>query len=140
MRSKEKVVYFQFYVDLTRKTDFFENWSCFKACLRYFYQIFIFSPNHSPSKTMKNAFYFIETALFVLKIIKFFYFNPSLFLFKVNLKVYDTISCVNKNSIAHFVWYLAKEKRYDTESLSIGGVSNKEHFYGKIMQKIFSKS
>ena len=24
-----------------------------------FYQIFIFSPNDSPSKTMKNAFYFI---------------------------------------------------------------------------------
>ena len=31
----------------------------FKACARYFHQIFIFSPNNSPSKTMKNAFYFI---------------------------------------------------------------------------------
>ena len=31
----------------------------FKACVRYFHQIFIFSPNDSPSKTMKNAFYFI---------------------------------------------------------------------------------
>ena len=31
----------------------------FKACVRYFYQIFIFSPNDSPSKTMKNAFCFI---------------------------------------------------------------------------------
>ena len=30
-----------------------------KACVRYFYQTFIFSPNDSPSKTMKNAFYFI---------------------------------------------------------------------------------
>ena len=30
-----------------------------KACVRYFHQIFIFSPNDSPSKTMKNAFYFI---------------------------------------------------------------------------------
>ena len=30
-----------------------------KACVRYFHQIFIFSPNHSPSKPMKNAFYFI---------------------------------------------------------------------------------
>ena len=30
-----------------------------KACARYFHQIFIFSPKDSPSKTMKNAFYFI---------------------------------------------------------------------------------
>ena len=30
-----------------------------KACVRYFYQTFIYSLNHSPSKTMKNAFYFI---------------------------------------------------------------------------------
>ena len=35
-----------------------------------FYQIFIFSSNDSPSKTMKNVFYFIEKALFVLKIFK----------------------------------------------------------------------
>ena len=31
----------------------------FKACVRYFHQILIFSPNDGPSKTMKNAFYFI---------------------------------------------------------------------------------
>ena len=30
-----------------------------KICAHYFYQILIFSPNDSPSKTMKNAFYFI---------------------------------------------------------------------------------
>ena len=53
--------------------------SLLKACVCYFYQIFIFSPNDSPSKTMKNAFYFIKKALFVLEIIKFFYFHPSLF-------------------------------------------------------------
>ena len=35
------------------------------------YQMFIFSPNDSPSKTMKNVFYFIEKALFVLEIFKF---------------------------------------------------------------------
>ena len=32
-----------------------------------FYQILIFSPNDSPSKTVKNVFYFIEKAPFVLK-------------------------------------------------------------------------
>ena len=44
------------------------------------------------------------------------------------------------NSLTHFVLYLEKEKRYDTETLSIDRVSTKEHFYGKIMQKIRSKS
>ena len=33
-----------------------------------FYQFFIFSPNESPLKTMKNVFYFIKKALFVLEI------------------------------------------------------------------------
>ena len=44
-----------------------------------FIKFLFFSPNDSPSKTMKNAFYFIKKALFVPKIIKFFYFHPSLF-------------------------------------------------------------
>ena len=35
-----------------------------------FYQIFIFTPNDSPLKTMKNVFYFIESTLFILKIFK----------------------------------------------------------------------
>ena len=30
-----------------------------KACVRYFHQVFIFAPNDSSSKTMKNAFYLI---------------------------------------------------------------------------------
>ena len=51
----------------------------FKACVCYFYQIFIFSPNDSLSKTTKNAFYFIKKALFVLDIIKCFYFCPPVF-------------------------------------------------------------
>ena len=44
------------------KCHYFVHLKCtnvkFKAYVRYFHQIFIFSPN-SPSKTMKNAFYFI---------------------------------------------------------------------------------
>ena len=39
---------------------------------------FYFSPNDSPSKTMKDVFYFIQKALFVLKIFKFLYFHLSL--------------------------------------------------------------
>ena len=30
---------------------------------------------------------------------------------KINLKVYDAISCLNKNSVTHFVRYLKKEKK-----------------------------
>ena len=41
---------------------------------------------------------------------------------KINLKVHDMISCLNKNLITHFVWYLENEKRYDIWTLSIGRV------------------
>ena len=36
-----------------------------------FYQISIFAPNNSSSKTMENVFYFIYKALFALEIFKF---------------------------------------------------------------------
>ena len=36
-----------------------------------FCQIFIFSPNGSTSKAIKNIFYFIEKALFILKLLIF---------------------------------------------------------------------
>ena len=35
--------------------------------------------------------------------------------------------------MTHFVLYLKKEKRYETETLTIDRVLNKEHFYGKDM-------
>ena len=44
----------------------------FKACFRYFYQIFIFSPNDSPSKTMKNVFLFRIKSSFCSHDIQFF--------------------------------------------------------------------
>ena len=47
---------------------------------------------------------------------------------------------INKNSIAYFVWYLDKEKMYDIETLSMDGVSDKEHIYAKIIEKMCSKS
>ena len=40
--------------------------SALKLVSTIFYQIVIFSPNDSLSKTIKNVFYFIEKALFVL--------------------------------------------------------------------------
>ena len=50
-----------------------------KACVRYFLSKFYFSPSDSPSKTMKNAFGFIEKALFVFEIFKFLYIRLPLF-------------------------------------------------------------
>ena len=50
---------------------------------------------------------------------------------KVNIEFYDIINYLSKNLIAHFVWYLEKEKRYDIETLPIDSI---KYFYGKIMQ------
>ena len=122
----------------------------FKACVRYFLSSFYFSLNDSISKTMKNVFFISLT-----KLLSFFrYLNFCIFVFpsfftvshcfrgwsKKNLKIYDVINCLNKNLITHFVWYLEKEIRCDTETLSIDRELNNEHFYGKIMQKMCTKS
>ena len=61
------------------KSDELKHKGLIKACVRYFLSNFYFSPNDSPSKTMKNVFYFIQKALFVLEIFKFFYFRLPLF-------------------------------------------------------------
>ena len=47
---------------------------------------------------------------------------------------------LSKNLVTHFASYLQKEIRCDTETLSVIKVSSKEHFYGKNMQKICTKS
>ena len=112
-----------------------------KACVHYFLSNFYFSSNDSPSKTMKNVFYFS---------FKFLYFCLPLF-FSLSaiasgvdprkiLKIYDAINCLNKNLIIHFVWYIEKEVSCDIGTLSIDSQLNKEHFYEKIMQKMYTKS
>ena len=50
-----------------------------KACVRYFLSNFYLSPNDSPSKFMKNAFYFIYKALFLLEIFSFLHFCLPIF-------------------------------------------------------------
>ena len=44
---------------LDRHGDLFRTIAVLKASVRYFLSNFYFSPNDSPSKTMKNVFYFI---------------------------------------------------------------------------------
>ena len=123
--------------------------SDFKACVCYFHQIFIFSPIDSPSKTEKCFLFQLKSSFHSLDIQFVIFLSSPLFLpvghcfrgwSKINLKVHDVVNCLNKNSIVHFVWYPGKEKKYDNAILSIDRISEKEHFYGKIMQKIWSKS
>ena len=107
-----------------------------------FYQIFIYHQKIALQKIWKMFFISSKKALFVLEILKFSssrLFHPVSHCFS-NLKVYDAINCISKNLITHFAWYLKKEIGCDIEILSIVRVSNKEHFYGKIMQKMCTKS
>ena len=122
----------------------------FKACVCYFLSNFYFSSNDIPSKTMKSVFLFHQKSSFRPQDIQIFVFSSSPLFFPVshylrgwskkNLKIYDVINWLNKNSIKHFVWYLQKEIRCDIETLSIDRELSKEHFYGKIMQKMRLKS
>ena len=122
----------------------------FKACVRYFYQIFTFSPNDSPSKTekylsfhQKSSFRSQDNQIFLFFVLPSFHL-PVIHCFrdwsKINLKVYDIINGLTKNLITHIVWYLEKEKRCDIQTLSIDRVLNKEHFYVKIMHQKCTKS
>ena len=99
--------------------------------------IFYFSSNDSPSKTMKNV-YFIWKALFI-EIFKFLYFHLPLF-FCLSAKVYDVINCLNKNFITHFAWYIKKERRHDIETLSVDRVLDKEHFVASSCKKCAPKT
>ena len=115
----------------------------------------IFSSNFNlftklyPLKNYEKCLFDLKSS-FCSRYIQFFVFLPfPLFLpvghcfrgwSKTNVKVHDIINCLNKNSVTHFVWYLGKEKSYDNETLSLEGVSAKEHFYSKIMQKMGSKN
>ena len=115
----------------------------FKACVYYFHKMFIFSLNDSPSKTMKNElFSFSRYSIFCISVLpSFSACHPLLRGWsEINLKVHDDINCLNNSWRTHFLWYLEKEKSYDIETLYIDGVSDKEQFYRKIMQKIGSKS
>ena len=111
---------------------------------------FYFSTKRWPFKNYKKCFLFHlkssfcswDIQLFVFLSFPFFLLVDHCFTgwLKINLKVHDAINYLNKNSITHFVWHLQKEKRHDTETLPVDGVSDKEHFYKKIMQKMCSKS
>ena len=120
-----------------------------KLVCAIFYQIFFFHQMIALQKLWK-MFFISSKKLFLFSkyssscISAFPLFFPVSHCFrgcsKKNLKVYDIINCLNKNFLTQFVWYLEKDKRCDTETLIIDRILNKEHFYGKIMQKMCTKS
>ena len=128
--------------------DFCERY--IKACFCYFHQIFIFSPNDSPSATEKCFLFHLKRSFRSRDIQIFVFLSFPLFrrvghCFRgwskiINLKIHDVINCLNKNSLTHFVSYLKKKKRYAIEILFIDRALDKKHLHRKIMQKICNKS
>ena len=121
----------------------------FKACVCYFFSNFFFHQMIALQKlwkmffiSSKKLFSFSRCSNFCISIFSSFSLcQPFRVWSEINLKVYDVINCLNKNLIIHFVWYLENEKRYDIETLPIDRILNKkEHFYGKIIQKMCTKS
>ena len=122
----------------------------FQSLYLLFFIKFLFFTKWQPFKNYEKSCLFHLKSTFRSQHILIFVF-PYFLLFllvshclrgwsKINLKVYDINNCLNKNLITHFVWYLGKEKRYDIETLSNDRVLNKKHFYGKIMEKMCTKS
>ena len=113
-----------------------------------FYQVFISRQTIVLQKCEKSFLFHLKSSFRSRDIQIFVFLSSPLFLpvshcfrdwSKIDLKVCDVISCLNKNLITHFVWYLKKEKRFDNEILSTDRALNKEHFHWKIMQKMWTR-
>ena len=124
-------------------------WKYLKLVSAIIYQIFISHQTIALQKLWKCFLFHLKGSFGSREIQMFVFRSSPLFVpashcfrcwSKINLKVYDVINYLNKNLITQFVWYLGKEKRYDIETLSINKVLNAEYFYGKIMEKISTKS
>ena len=120
----------------------------FKTLSAIFYQFFIFHQT-IPLKNYGKCFWFHLKSSFPSWDIQIFVFSssPLFSLSAITLEADSRkilnlyiINCLNENLITHFVWYLEKEISCDIETLSIERALNTEHFYGKIMQKMSTKS
>ena len=115
----------------------------------FLYKRFIFHQIIALQNYKKRFLFHLKISLHSRDIQTFVFLSSTLFFsvshsfrgwFKNNLKIYDVINCLNKNLITYFAWYLEKEIGCDIEILSIDRILNTEHFYGKVMQKIGTKS
>ena len=104
-------IIFYYYLFLLLLFFFYYN---FYIVFIFYYYYFFFS-----QKLWKMFFISCEKLFYSWNIQIFLFLSSLLFLsvshcFKgwlnINLKVYDVINCLNKNSITHFVWYLDKKK------------------------------
>ena len=121
-----------------------------KTCVCYLLSVFYFFHQMIALQKLWKIIFISSKKLFLFlrysnfSIFVFLFFFPVSHCFggwsKKNLKVYDVINCLNKNLITHFVWYLQKEIRCKIETLSIDKVLNTEHFHGKTLQKMCTKS
>ena len=96
--------------------EFLVHWN---FCQLFFYQFFIFSPNDSPSKTMKSIFYFIEKALFVFKIFKFLWLFPfvfTLFWYKRSNGIGKFMSWIGLHKFADVIFETTQQPLYITSS------------------------
>ena len=121
----------------------------FKTCVHYFSSNFYFHEMIALQKqwkmffiSCKKLFSFSWYSNFCISVFPSFFPVSHCFKgwFKKNLKVHDVIHSLNKDLIIHYVWYLEEEISCDIETLFTDRVLNTEHFHGKIMQKMCTKS
>ena len=127
------------HIFLLKSTMHIFFWSL-SLCL-LFSSNFCFFTKWWPFKNYEKCILFHLKSSFRFRDIQIFVFPSSPYFVSVSHCFKDySYDCLNKNLITHFLWYLEKEKRYGIETLSFDRVLNKKHFYGKIMQKICTKS
>ena len=108
------------------------------------YQIFIFHQMRALQKLWKMFLFHLKSPFRSQDIQIFVFLSSPLFLpvshcfrgcLKIKLKVFKVINWLNKNLMTHL-----EGIRYDIETLPIDRVLNKEHFYEKVMQKMWNNS
>ena len=105
-----------------------------------FYQIFIFNQMIALQKIWKMFFISSKKLFSFSRYSNFCIFDfPAFFPVSHCFRGWSKKN-LNKNLVTHFVWYLEKEIRCDVENLSIDRELNKEHLYGKIVQKMCTNS
>ena len=100
----------------------------------------------SPLKVMKNDYYFILKAIFVLKIFKFLswlfdhYQKTAWLKDKVNFKIYDVITWWANNWNTYITQYLTKKRQQDKETWSNNRIYHEKYSSSNITKKMRQKA
>ena len=122
--------------------------NCLKLLSAIFYQIFMFHQMIAFKNYEKCLLFHLKSSFRSRDIQISVFPSPPLFsrqpllwrLIQEKLCHHDVINCLNKKLVTHSARYLEKEIRCDFETLFIDRELNKEHFYGEIMLKMYTKS